>query len=131
MFARPRNRIIALIVALALLTGLGFGISQIITQNQIAQAQTQANGTAVIGVNTIAITNYAFSPAHVQVKVGTTITWINNDDADHTVTFSNIAVDSGVMPHGKVFQYTFTTPGDFTYRCIFHSAMIAKVTVVP
>ena len=34
----------------------------------------------------VSIANFAFSPATLDVRVGTTVTWTNNDPTPHTVT---------------------------------------------
>jgi plastocyanin len=83
--------------------------------------------TAVVGVTDMVIQNYAFSPRTIQVAVGTTVTWTNQDAALHTVTFDNGMANSGNLMRGQSFRYTFTTPGTFRYRCVFHPAMIATV----
>lgn len=63
------------------------------SQNQ----QNPASATPVTG-NTVAIQNFAFQPVNLQVKVGTTVTWTNNDTAPHTVTFRDSTLkSSGVL----------------------------------
>ena len=57
--------------------------------------------TPVVGVTHVSITITAkFQPANIQVPVGTTITWTNNDTTGHTVTFRNGMKDSGVIDPG-------------------------------
>lgn len=129
MFARHRRLTISLVSLVVLLAAL-FAAYQLYVNQQIAQAKVRANGAPVVGVTSIAIQNFAFSPPHVQVHVGQTITWTNDDTEKHTVTFDSLHVDSGLMVRGATFSYTFTKVGDFTYRCTLHPAMIAKITVV-
>jgi copper-containing nitrite reductase len=64
------------------------------------------------------------------VKVGTTVTWTNDDPNQmHTVTDVNGAFDSGFMETGDSFSYTFEEPGDFEYFCQPHPWMRARVVV--
>lgn len=93
--------------------------------------QTPTNqGTPVTGITHLTMQNYAFQPANLQVKVGTTITWTNQDNAPHSVTFKNGMKDSGLLSQGQSFSYTFNTPGTYQYYCTVHPYMVATVTVV-
>lgn len=37
--------------------------------------------------------------------------------------------DSGVIPYGKTFEFTFSTPGNYNYFCTIHPWMIGQVIV--
>lgn len=87
--------------------------------------------TPAVGATQVQIVNFAYSPANIQVKAGTTVTWSNQDTAPHTVTFRNGMKDSGVLQKGQTFSYTFTTPGTYQYYCTVHPYMVATVTVTP
>ncbi|HLD60423.1 MAG TPA: cupredoxin family copper-binding protein [Candidatus Bilamarchaeaceae archaeon] len=78
---------------------------------------------------TVNIKGFAFSPSEITVSKGTTVTWIQDDDAPHTVTADDNTFDSGSLSKGKTFSYTFDTPGTFNYHCSFHGNMRAKVVV--
>ncbi len=88
-------------------------------------------GAPAVGVTQVQIVNFAYTPANIQVKAGTTVTWTNQDTAPHTVTFKNGMKDSGVLQKGQTFSYTFTTPGAYQYYCTVHPYMTATVTVTP
>jgi plastocyanin len=87
--------------------------------------------TPVVGVTHVTITITAkFQPANIQVLVGTTVTWTNNDNVGHTVTFRNGMKDSGmILPGGSTFRYTFASKGTFPYYCTLHPSMVGVVTV--
>ncbi len=92
-------------------------------------AQSPANATPVAG-NSVTIQNFTFQPANLQVKVGTTVTWTNQDTAPHTVTFRDSSLtSSGTLQKGGVYTYTFTKVDTFAYYCQFHPYMIAQVVV--
>jgi plastocyanin len=92
-------------------------------------AATSADGPAV-SANAIAIKNFAFSPAKVTVKVGTTITWTNQDSDAHTVTSMNGGpLRSKTLNTGDTYQYTFTTAGTYSYLCTIHPFMLGSVVV--
>jgi plastocyanin len=83
-----------------------------------------------VATDTIKIENFAFSPTVATVKVGTTVTWTNNDTDPHTVTsMDNGPIKSPTMQQGDTFKYTFTAPGKFEYLCTIHPFMTATVVV--
>ncbi len=91
--------------------------------------QRQASATPV-AANTVVIRNLAFYPANLEVKAGTTVTWINESLGAHTVTFNDSSItSSGLLNHGDTFSYTFTKAGVYTYFCDLHEAMTGQVTV--
>jgi len=79
----------------------------------------------------IDIANFTFSPNDLEIKVGTTVTWTNLDDAPHTATADDQSFDSGSLGKNESFSYTFNEAGTFTYYCAFHPSMTAAITVVP
>src|SRR5581483_8002643 len=89
----------------------------------------RAAGTATGGGPVVDIENFSFVPADVSVPVGTTLTWINHDDAPHTVTASDKQFGSpSIDPDGQ-YTFTFTTAGTYSYFCSIHPFMTARVTV--
>lgn len=97
----------------------------------MSNMENNSSGKAV-NTSSVAIKDFAFSPATITVKVGTTVTWTNQDSAAHTVTSdsgSKDSFDSGSMAQGKTFSHTFKTAGTFNYICTFHPDMMGKVEV--
>jgi len=93
--------------------------------------QTPANqGTPVTGITHLTMQNDAYQPTNIQVKVGTTVTWMNQDNDPHSVTFKNGMKDSGLFSQGQSFSYTFNALGTYQYSCTVHPYMVASVTVV-
>ncbi|MFZ0005723.1 MAG: plastocyanin/azurin family copper-binding protein [Methanoregula sp.] len=80
----------------------------------------------------VSIQNYAFIPASVTIRPGTTITWTNLDPIYHTATStepSPVAFNSPVLHQGDTFQFTFAQPGTYHYLCNIHPFMRGIVTV--
>ena len=71
----------------------------------------------------------AYQPAHIQVRVRTTVTWTNGDQIPHDVSFDG-GPKSDVLSFGGTFQRVFDTPGVFDYECTIHPGMVGRVTVV-
>jgi amicyanin len=94
------------------------------------QQSPAQQGTPVTGVTKLNIQNFAYQPANIQVRAGTTVTWTNQDNVPHSVTFKNSMRDSGLLNQGQSFSYTFNTPGTYQYYCTVHPYMVTTVTVV-
>ncbi|HZG65685.1 MAG TPA: DUF305 domain-containing protein [Herpetosiphonaceae bacterium] len=72
-----------------------------------------------------------FSPNVLQVKAGTTVTWINTGATPHTVTAEDGTLfDSGRLEPG--WQFTFTpAAGTIDYLCTLHPWMKGTLVVQP
>jgi plastocyanin len=91
-----------------------------------ASAPPAATGDAVT------IANFAFDPATLTVKAGTTVTWTNTDSATHTVAWGDGTPASGPLSAGgSTYARTFDTPGTFAYRCGIHASMTGTIVVEP
>lgn len=77
----------------------------------------------------VTINNFAFAPQMLKVKVGTTVTWTNQQGTTHTTTSDTGVWDSGNLAHGKSFSFTFTKAGTFPYHCAIHSSMTGTIEV--
>ncbi|MFE7313981.1 cupredoxin family copper-binding protein [Streptomyces sp. NPDC057555] len=86
---------------------------------------------APVAGNTVAIKNFAFSPATLKVKKGTTVTWTNRDTDAHTVTSAGSGgpLHSAALTTNATFSYTFTKPGTYAYVCTIHPFMTGAVEV--
>jgi plastocyanin len=83
-------------------------------------------------VNAISINNGKFRPKNDSVKVGTTVTWTNNDDTPQSVTSDTPGLfDSGVLAPGAKFQYTFAKAGSFPYHSTGTAGNYGSITVTP
>ncbi|MGE5661852.1 MAG: cupredoxin domain-containing protein [Ignavibacteriales bacterium] len=78
----------------------------------------------------------AYEPNPLHVKVGSKITWTNDDKTTHTATSGTITsneygkiFDSGYLSKGKSFTFVFDQPGEFEYFCLLHPTMIGKIVV--
>jgi len=77
----------------------------------------------------VAIRKSLYLPSPLQVTVGTTVTWTNEDLLPHTSTATQGGFDSGYMAQGDRFSQTFDMPGEFPYYCVYHPRMRATVIV--
>jgi plastocyanin len=80
---------------------------------------------------TIAIDNFAFTPAERTVKAGTTVRFVNHDDIPHNVVLADGKVRSKALDTDDSFAYVFDKPGDFVYFCGLHPQMKGEIKVTP
>jgi plastocyanin len=116
-------------IALAAGSILTPALGQATSSSNTAQVSIVAGSSSTPGPN-------SYNPSPLTVKVGTTVTWTNNDSTLHTVTSGlpsggpvGTLFDSSYMGPGKTFNYTFSTAGTFDYHCTLHPTMVGKVTV--
>ncbi len=88
-----------------------------------------ADGSAAAAEAVIKISDFSFAPAQLTVPVGTTVTWVNDDDEPHTVVDSNTLFKSHALDTGDKFSFTFTASGKFQYFCTIHAHMVGTVVV--
>jgi plastocyanin len=101
------------------------------TTNSAPAASTTAPAAAG-GTDAIAISNFAFSPATLTVKPGTTVTWTNQDGVAHTIASdagSPVAFTSDSLANGASYRFTFTQPGTYAYHCSIHPSMKGTIVV--
>jgi plastocyanin len=79
---------------------------------------------------TVVIQNFTFKPAHITIKRGTRVIWINKDTSPHTASAKNgKSFDSGLLRKGKKYSHTFKSVGKKPYFCEIHPHMKGSVTV--
>jgi plastocyanin len=72
---------------------------------------------------------FAYEPDELTVAAGTSVTWIHEGEAPHTVTAEDGSFASDTLEAGDRFEHTFDEPGSFAYVCDFHPQMQGTVTV--
>ena len=94
-----------------------------------SSSSTSSTPTAA---NSVEISNFAFSPASITVKKGTTVTWTNKDSVRHDVIAddpSDAAPNGPLLDQGKTYSFTFTKVGTYSYHCTPHPYMKGTVAV--
>jgi plastocyanin len=104
---------------------------------------TTGGGGATTGVSIVpgssSLTDTAYQPNPVQVSVGDTVTWTNDDTQPHTVTSGQNGQPDGkfdsspnfnpLLAPGQTFSHTFTEAGQYPYYCALHPNMVGTVSV--
>ncbi len=87
-----------------------------------------------------------YAPEKATIRVGDTVKWVNNGETVHSVSTSAAnaqnpkdtsmpkgatAFDSGFIPPGGDYSYTFTVPGTYRYFCLPHekAGMVGMIVV--
>jgi plastocyanin len=74
-----------------------------------------------------------FDPAQISIAPGTTVVWMNEDTAPHSVTEgtpgdANSAFDEEIPP-GSYMMMKFDEPGVYAYYCRYHESNAGEITV--
>jgi plastocyanin len=116
----------AVVAILAIVSTLLLGCNGYGSPNTTPASTT---ATAPIPATTVTISNFAFTPATLTVKVGTTVVWTNKDSTAHTVTADDGTFNSGNVAPGATYSYTFAKAGTVVYHCAIHTYMKGTVIV--
>jgi plastocyanin len=74
-------------------------------------------------------TTTAFGQNPLTIAVGTTISWLNDDNTTHDTVADGGQWSSGNLTPGGRFNFTFTSAGRFTYHCQIHPNMVGTIVV--
>jgi plastocyanin len=99
-------------------------------QPKVASAEQDQSLGRQSGSN-VTIKLFQYQPGRIQVKAGTTVTWVNEDEILHTVTTEKRerGFDAPLDGKGKSFTFKFSQPGIYTYYCERHEHMRGEIEV--
>ena len=80
-------------------------------------------------VSRTGIKNLAYLKPRIEVPLGTTVEWTNNDPLPHSVTAVDKSFNSGLIYPGKTYRHTFTKAGTYEFYCMPHPFMKGTVVV--
>lgn len=69
-----------------------------------------------------------YAPDSIAIAAGQTVTWVNGDPLEHTVTFEGESAAAPIAP-SSTFSRRFDTPGVYRYHCTPHPFMHGVVVV--
>ena len=79
----------------------------------------------------INISGFKFDPATVTTKVGTKVTWTNQDSSTHSVVADDGSWASDSLAKGATYSQTFDKAGTYKYSCGIHASMKGSIVVEP
>jgi len=71
----------------------------------------------------------AVGPSQLDVLPGQTVRWTNVSNRTHTITSDDRLFDSGDLPGGSNFSFTFPSVGTYRYHCTIHPAITGEIDV--
>ncbi len=93
-------------------------------------ASVDAGADAAAESLAVEIKGFAFNPPTIDVPVGGSVTWTNQDNAPHTATgLDREALQSGAIAFGESFTQAFDAAGTYEYFCEFHPNMKGSIVV--
>lgn len=123
-----KNPGVFIILILVVAVGVYFFMTQ--SQKQETVIEENVSTSESTSQDTVTIANFAFSPATITVKTGSTVIWTNEASVAHTVTSdSGNELDSPLLSQGKSYSHTFSQAGTFSYHCTPHPNMKGTVIV--
>ena len=90
-------------------------------------ATTPATGASSTAGTTVVEKGFAFTPPTLEVKVGDTVTFKNEDSAPHNVSIDD--KELGNQATGASVTWTAEKAGTFAYTCTIHPTMTGEIVV--
>jgi plastocyanin len=81
------------------------------------------------GGTKVTMKDIAFSPATLEVSVGDTVEWVNEDDVQHDAKADDGQFASELLDNGKTFEFTTKKAGSIHYVCTIHPGMEGTIEV--
>ncbi|MBA3757956.1 cupredoxin domain-containing protein [Candidatus Saccharibacteria bacterium] len=134
-----KNRLIMLIVVAVVVGVAAIAKNSSNSSSDMAGMNTSSNkqsnsSEASAEPNTVPIKNIDYTVKKLTIKKGTTVTWRNDDTAQHDVIFDDSSMSEANSPSllskGQKHQFTFTKVGTFKYHCTPHPFMQAEIEVI-
>lgn len=93
-----------------------------------SSGQPQSPEASVAGKTyDVAVANFFFSPAVLDIEKGDKVVWTNQDSAPHTISGSGFK--SNTLNNGQSFSFTFGTAGSYDYICGLHPYMKGRIII--
>ncbi len=100
----------------------GFGVVCVLGVAGISVALAAAN-------HEVLEADKKFSAKTLEISVGDTVTFVNNDSIKHNITIKKMKFNSGLQEPGRDVEVMFDKNGKFKVRCGIHPKMKLKVVV--
>lgn len=105
---------------------------EVVVDDSNMKPTDSSSSSEAVATSSVVIKDFAFSPANITVKVGTKVTWTNQDDVQHDVVSDDGSSDGpngDLLSKGQNYSFTFTKAGTYKYHCSPHPYMKGTVTV--
>lgn len=96
----------------------------------IALAAIPARSQGVGELHEVAIRNFKFVPDMLEVRVGDTIRWTNEDRAPHDATALDKSWNSALLQRNQSSEVKVVEGMSPDYLCSIHPSMLASIKIV-
>lgn len=111
--------------------------SATLSSNMTSEPEPEPENPVSIVEGATTLGALAYSPSPLTVSVGESVTWVNDDFEQHTVTSGTGLSDpntgdefgSYLLSRGGTFEHMFDEAGEFEYYCQVHPAMKGEIIV--
>jgi plastocyanin len=118
---------------LALLSVMGFALVIVPVGPAASEEAPAAAGNDEATIDLVA---FHARPDRVEIKTGTTVTWVNKETFDyplmsgrHEIKADDGSFASPSMAPGTRWSHRFNLPGTFTYHCADHKDLVGQIVV--
>jgi plastocyanin len=107
-------------------------------ETEISESDTKESTMEYVSIpnaNSLQSNRGSYVPFNLEIEVGTTVVWLNNDNFAHTVQSQDPEgnkVDffsSSIIQSGDSFEHVFPHSGEYPYYCTFHPWRVGMITV--
>jgi plastocyanin len=124
-----RAEIVGWAFAVLVIIGMGF-MALHGSFNSINHARAASASATTVKILADPKTIGVYTPAKITLKVGQSATFVNNSNADHTVSaHDGSSFDSGNLAIGARWVFTAKKPGTYEYICLYHPLMKGFIIV--
>ena len=103
------------------------------TDVEVASARGAAPKSAASTLSMVGQKEKRFAPEHVRIRIGDTLTIVNNDTRPHNVSIAHprLGYSSGLQEPGDLVKLPFPEIGSYDIFCGIHPTMRLQVDVEP
>jgi len=134
------KKVLLIIFIIAVIIGIAGGTLSFIfnkNQNQSIAPNNQTNNFSPSAQTDqekviITIKDSSFQPDNLTIKKGTTVVWVNEEDALHHIinTPNGDIFESNDLKKGESYSFTFNESGNYDYYCKINPVMAGKIVVI-
>ncbi|KKS32334.1 MAG: Blue (Type 1) copper domain protein [Candidatus Collierbacteria bacterium GW2011_GWA1_42_60] len=130
MAVRKDGLMFAVVILILMIVGWYWYIKMYPRPNEVSPQVVETVITPTVpAVGEVLIRQNTFVPETMTIKVGETVTWVNQESYLHDVVSDDGTFVSPKMATGQRYSFTFTKEGTYTYICSIHPFMRATIIV--
>ena len=101
----------------------------LVVSREFGRTSSITDDKELVAYTVVAMYMSMYTDSPITIAAGSTILFVNADDAKHTATADDDSWGTGTMNKADSFVRRFSTPGTYTFHCSYHPEMIGTVVV--